>query len=153
MSRREFNRPDYIPYQRATANSNKTTFTLGTDKPSFTSSTRDNYRQYPDIRRAELIRRKEEKLILGEDKGNWTTTTAQNHDGRVLGARDISYKVETDKYDTILGTKKTEDQIRNANNFEYYNPLKNKGYVANNFTRVPTGREHYDIITGRKLPF
>lgn len=47
--------------------------------------------------------------MLGEEQAVWKTTAREVHDGRGRGnEKDIHYRVEREKYDTILGTKKTD---------------------------------------------
>lgn len=84
MSRQDYRRPEYIPYQRPDANSNRSTLLLGTDKPNFSSVAKDSFKGYPDSHKTELVRRKEEKLVLGEDNTRWKSTAKDHHDGRAL---------------------------------------------------------------------
>jgi hypothetical protein len=66
-----------------------------------------------DYKRADTVRRKETQLILGEDNPVYKSTTHDRHQAAKLEPeKNISYKVETRKFDTILGNQKTTEQIR-----------------------------------------
>lgn len=127
---------------------------MGEDKPQLTSVAQSTYQRHGDYRRNELVRRKEAQLILGEDNPIYKSVAHEKHSaGELEPSKNINYKLQTKRFDPILGTERTEEQVRNAGGFESFNPLRPQLYQAVNYTRMPQKGQHFDIITGRKLPF
>lgn len=79
VSKREFRRPEYVPYQKATRNSNQSSVVLGEDKQQLGSVTQSSYQRHSDYRRNELVKRKEAQLILGEDAPIYQSVAHEKH--------------------------------------------------------------------------
>ena len=116
------------------------------------------FKKYNEVKRTLPVKNKTNLLqntyTLGEEKITYSTVTKEQfYDKSSTTSDDFAMKQQNiGKYNIVNNENLSKERIKNANNYEFWNPQKSKKKTSDNVTDFPHPFTKKDIITGRVLP-
>ena len=122
----------------------------------FLSETKRQFGAPQNPERAKQVRDKVDLLKttyhVGDERAGYATTfTSEFYDKSAIRAPEMRLK-QPERYNIISNKEMPGERIKNASNFDFWNPHKTQNRTSNNLTDQPMRGVKLDPITNRILP-